>query len=769
MWALLTQFFVNPAFLLGLGAVAIPVILHLRFRRTATEVPFPSLKLLQLSTRRVARRKKVEDLLLLAARALLLACLALALAKPFLKASGALASRTGVAVAIVYDNSGSMATRVGGQRRVDLARARGEEILSGVQGDGSRAGLYLAAGADPEKPGQSLTARFDDVRNALGQAEPSPRRADLAAAVARALDDLANSSEPHRELYLVTDLQARGLREALEGLKGREKSSALSVAVVPVAPGRPNDLAVTDVQVSGRGMLANVPLTVEATLRNLGEAPAEAQAELFVDGARTTARTVKVGGGSTATVAFPLRFAEGGARAAAVQVGQDENPLDDRRVLALPLEDAVRVPVIEGAASALDYQNASFYVAKALDPFAAGEGDGRTAGSGVRPLKVPEQALLGDDLGKFRAIFLLNPGKLSLEALTRLKRYVRAGGGLVIFPGDATDGPRLTQDLGLSAFEKGAPNGDGILPARLGKRFGQPVSAQRAGDDETPGVRIVDMAFTHPVLAPFKGLDRGLFTAVEAHAGFELAVPTGSPAEVLLTLDGQRPFLVGGPAGAGEVYLFASAPTPDWTNLPVRSGGIFLPLMHTLVHHLAGKNLRAGSLVVGRNVLRPAAENPQKMLLIAPDGAEQTVEAPAGQALAADLDRPGVWRLKPAHAGEPRPGPKPDPAKEPAAADPAAKATAATGPLGEDEQVFSVNPDPDEADVDALAPAEVRESFAAVAQEAVLADGPDGLAAALKRIREGVPLWNALLVCVLVLAVVEVCLGGRTAAPTGSA
>ncbi|MBI3832555.1 MAG: BatA domain-containing protein [Planctomycetes bacterium] len=741
MWALLTQFFVNPAFLLGLGAVAIPVILHLRYRRTATEVPFPSLKLLQLSTRRVARRKKVEDLLLLVARALLLACLAMALAKPFLKATGALASRSGTAVAIVYDNSGSMATRVGGQRRIDLARGLGEAILSGVQGEGSRAGLYLACGSDPEKPGHALTSKFDDVRNALGQAEPSPRRSDLAAAVARALDDLAASNEPHRELYLVTDLQARGLREALEALKGRARSGALSVAVVPVAPGRQSDLAVSDVQVSGRGMLANVPLTIEATIKNLGENPAEAQAELFLDGARSTARTVKIGAGSTATVAFPVRFPEGGVKAAAVQVDNDDNPLDDRRVLALPLEDAVRVPVIEGAASALDYQNASFYVEKALDPFAAGEGG---ASSGVRPIRLPEQALLSEDLSKYRAVFLLNPGKLSLDALTRLKRYVRGGGGLVIFPGDATDGPRLTQDLGLSVTEKSGPAGDGILPAKIGKRFGTPLSALRPGEEEKPGARIVDMAFTHPVLAPFKGLDRGLFTAVEALAGFEFSVPTGSPAEVLLTLDGQRPFLVGSPAGAGEVYLFASAPVPDWTNLPVRSGGIFLPLMHMLVHHLSGKSLRAGSLVVGKNVLLAASDKPQRATLAGPDGAEQTLEAPAGQALTADLDRPGVWRLRPADAS----GKKPDP-------------KSAKGLLAEDERVYSVNPDPDESDADAIAPAEVREAFASVSQEAVLAESPDGLAAALKRIREGVPLWNFFLVCVLVLAVVEVYLGGR--------
>jgi len=634
VWAFFTQFFVNPAFLIGLAAASIPVILHLRYRRTTVEVLFPSLKLLRLSSKRVARRKKVEELLLLIVRALLLALLALALAKPFLKASGFLASRSNTAVALVLDNSASMATRVGGQKRLDIARARAESILAELS-PGAKCGVFLSAGADDQEPGQSLTHRIEDVRTALAKTEPSPRQSSLANAVARALDALAASGDPHREIYLITDMQAYGLREVVDQLQKRDHSPHLYAALVPVESGRPKDLAMTEVTYSGRGLLVRTPLTVEATVRNLGDDPCEVNTELYVDGSRSASRSVSVGGGAAARVSYPVSFESAGMKVAAVEVQEDDNPTNNRRVLALPVEEALRVLLVEGASSTMKFQNASYYVARALDPFGEEEG---TVSSGIRPLKVPEQALVTEDLSKYRCVFLLNPGVLSLEALQRLRTYVREGGGLVIFPGQATEGSRLTADLGLSvaASEQAQP---GILPARIDARFGKPASERAPTEEEVPEGRVLDIAFAHPVLAPFKGLDRSLFTAIQVNAGFELVVPTGGSAESLLMLDGQRPLLVGGPAGAGEVFLFAAAPTPDWTNLPVRSGSVFLPLMHTLCHYLAGRRAQSGSLIVGHAILEPAAPAERKGLLVAPDHQERPITAPAGEPLSADLER----------------------------------------------------------------------------------------------------------------------------------
>src|SRR5437016_13039177 len=75
--------FLAPLFLVGLAAVAVPVIIHLIHRERRVVVPFPSLMFLQRIPYRSVRRQKLRHLLLLALRCLALALLAAAFARPF--------------------------------------------------------------------------------------------------------------------------------------------------------------------------------------------------------------------------------------------------------------------------------------------------------------------------------------------------------------------------------------------------------------------------------------------------------------------------------------------------------------------------------------------------------------------------------------------------------------------------------------------------------------------------------------------------------------
>src|SRR5688572_13900111 len=99
--------FLAPLMLLGLIGVALPILIHLIGRRRARRVRFAALDFLLGSDRKVKRRLRLRELLLLLAR--ILACLAvpLALAKPFTacEARGPIVSRGPQAAVLVIDNS----------------------------------------------------------------------------------------------------------------------------------------------------------------------------------------------------------------------------------------------------------------------------------------------------------------------------------------------------------------------------------------------------------------------------------------------------------------------------------------------------------------------------------------------------------------------------------------------------------------------------------------------------------------------------------------
>src|SRR5882757_7430996 len=77
--------FLTPLFLLGALGIALPVLFHLIRRSSKEHVPFSSLMFLQPSPPRVTRRSRLEHILLLLLRCLVLCLLAAGFARPFLK------------------------------------------------------------------------------------------------------------------------------------------------------------------------------------------------------------------------------------------------------------------------------------------------------------------------------------------------------------------------------------------------------------------------------------------------------------------------------------------------------------------------------------------------------------------------------------------------------------------------------------------------------------------------------------------------------------
>jgi hypothetical protein len=106
------------------------VLLHLIRRTPRGQQPFSSLMFLSPSPPRITRRSRIEHWLLLALRALAIVLLALAFARPFLRASASLLMDRGGGrqIAILLDTSASM-------RRADVwkqAVARAEKTLDNL-------------------------------------------------------------------------------------------------------------------------------------------------------------------------------------------------------------------------------------------------------------------------------------------------------------------------------------------------------------------------------------------------------------------------------------------------------------------------------------------------------------------------------------------------------------------------------------------------------------------------------------------------------------
>src|SRR5580693_5644742 len=101
--------FLFSSALLALPLAALPVVLHLLFRKKSPVVMFSTIRFIQASVQRTAARKRVQKWLLLACRILLLALLIAAVAQPARLLGGAWSSTKNSSIAaIVVDTSYSM-------------------------------------------------------------------------------------------------------------------------------------------------------------------------------------------------------------------------------------------------------------------------------------------------------------------------------------------------------------------------------------------------------------------------------------------------------------------------------------------------------------------------------------------------------------------------------------------------------------------------------------------------------------------------------------
>ena len=109
--------FLTPAFLVGVGALAIPILVHLIQRERKRVVEFPSLMFLRRIPYQSVRRRSIHNWLLLCLRAAAVLMLVAAFARPFIP-QGALAQGA---------TGGSREDRY-----VNSARSSGSAVLSTV-------------------------------------------------------------------------------------------------------------------------------------------------------------------------------------------------------------------------------------------------------------------------------------------------------------------------------------------------------------------------------------------------------------------------------------------------------------------------------------------------------------------------------------------------------------------------------------------------------------------------------------------------------------
>lgn len=707
---------INPLWLLGLLAASIPLIIHLLHRSRAPKLWFSTLRFLRLAVERTRRKRRIENLLVLLLRTLLLALLAVGLAGPVIKGSGS------ASILMVLDNSGSMDCRFEGKSRMDHAREIAHAVMTkrskkmGVTEDEYAILVTNGAKALEKRP-------FENDLGSLGAyletIFPVGASADMAAAVSRAAEMLEDAPSPNRQLLILGDLQEISWDGVSEGLLDED----VDVIVADLGREEFRNLAVTEVAAIGGATIAGSPVVLAAKIYNASrETIANRAVTLVAEGKKVIRKTVTVEPDKTATVIFNPVWDIPGTYTGRIALDQtnDSMELDNERFFKVEIRDRIHALVIKEQEGE-GYLDDAYFLVRALDPR-------RVLGAGARsvidPKVVTVNAFSEEALGNIRVVFVLNVKKMSRDRTRILMRLLERGGSVVFFAGDNADPERWALQFSVTGEEGSSIS---IIPEIVG-------GPREVGKDRFISIRHADLE--HPVMSIFQGMQRRFFEAVHVYKYLPIEEGPAGQSRVLLSLEGKTPFLVERRVGLGRVFFFTVTANREWSNFPLTT--VYPVLLPELIFSVTADEVKLTSYTVGDRVdiSFPGRANAEfELFLTDPSGETARVETDRNGSDAVvtytDTLVPGVYTWK------------------------------ASGAVTE-EGAFAVNIDPEEA---RLKRADKRSVINALAGHEVIwtADAKQTEKVA-RSLREDRPLTEWFMFAVLAFAVFEVWLANRAKA-----
>jgi len=603
--------FLAPLFLLGALGIALPVLFHLIRRSSKEHVPFSSLMFLQPSPPRVTRRSRLEHILLLLLRCLVLCLLALGFARPFFQKPilAGQSAQTNRKIVLLLDTSASM-------RREGLwaaAVAKSGEILRDTA-PGDQVAVYtFDTRAHPFLSFEQWTAMNPGERAALtteriaalkpGWAATHLGNALTAAAEAFTEADKSEQNPGPRRIVLISDLQ-EGAR--LDGLQGYDWPRGVEVQIEPVQPKRPTNAGLQWMQEAANSTAGPADPGLRIRVVNSANARRE-QFQIHWDGVAGAAPLdVYVPPNQSRIVQAP-KLPPGATGERLVLTGDDDD-FDNAVYILQSHAEQISVLYIGGEAEK-DSTQPLYYLKRAFQQTRREDIAVKTS-----PSSTPFSPA---DLAGVR--LLIATDQLSKNQIPSLQKF-QADGGTIFFSMKNT---AVAASIGRLAGVDGLAADEGSVTNYA--MFGQ-------------------IDFTHPLFAPFADPRFSDFTKIHFWKYRRLDTAKLPDTRILARFDNGDAALVEIPRGNGRLLILTSGWQPADSQLALSSK--FVPLLYAILDLAGGIKAPPTQFHVGNEVNLAdlaASSATRPVTILKPDGTQ--TEIPAGESRFAQTDMPGIYTV----------------------------------------------------------------------------------------------------------------------------
>lgn len=406
--------FTYPAFLFALSAIAIPVIIHLfNFRKFKT-VYFSNVRFLKEVKQETQAKSKLKHLLVLAARILAILFLVFAFAQPYIPVNNKKVAAGDKLVSIFVDNSFSMDAINKNGTLLDEAKKRAAEIVSAYKSTDR----FQLLTNDFEGKHQRLVNKEEFI-TLLDEIKISPSIRNLSEIASRQADILEQGAARSKTAFMVSDFQ-----KTISNFEQLKNDTGITINLVPLVAAAKSNVYIDTCWFETPVRQLNQAERLHVRIKNVSEKVLESNSiKLFINEQQKTPASFNLDKESETEVTLSFVSRETGLQHCRIELNDYPVTFDDKFYFSF--EVAKNIPVLSINASGAE---GSAYINKLFG-----------ADSLFVLANFPENKLDYSTLPGYRLIVLNELKSISSGLAQELKRFMTAGGSVIVFPNTGID------------------------------------------------------------------------------------------------------------------------------------------------------------------------------------------------------------------------------------------------------------------------------------------------------------------------------------------
>ncbi len=508
--------FLFPTFLIGLAAIAIPIIIHLFNFRKYKKVYFTNVQFLKELKQESDSKSKLKEWLILAMRILAIACLVFAFAQPFIPGKTK-AVQGEKAISIYIDNSFSMESINKKGTLLENAKEYASEIVNTFNASDK----FQLITNDFEGKHQRFVSKEEFIEQ-LNDVKISSATKVLNDVVKRQQDFLQNSSSKNKRIFLLSDFQKN-----TSVFNKTDIDTSMIVSCIPIASSEVSNVYIDSVWFETPVQQFGTQQIIHATVINKSTKDIEnGTLKLFINNAQVSLNSFNVSAGGKKDVSISFTVKIKGINKGVLKIEDYPITYDDNFYFSFNAQTTINALVINGKETKTSgnfkslMQNDSLFVYQENN----------------------ESAIDYSIFSKTNIIVLNELSSLTSGLSSELQKFVSNGGSLVIFPNKKAD---------LESYNTAFQN------------------------LQLPQITKLDTVNTKTQSINFEqGLYEGVFDKIDQRMDlpkvfehFEFTKTTNSNSQSLVLLQNGQFLISLNPLGNGKVYLFSIPSDESSSNL----------------------------------------------------------------------------------------------------------------------------------------------------------------------------------------------------------